>query len=188
VRRVIGIIYNQTWESFMSCQDTVEIINTINLYPVAVDSLSFDLFDLIFTEDAFVDFGGPAQWSDLASLKRDFIAIHQPFRATQHKTGNHRVTVSGDGANALSYVHACFVREVGGGGDVYEARGWYDDTLVRTAEGWRISRRVARNIAATGNEKVLQTMPGVTVDLTFDSLSVEAAAGRVAYIEALRQR
>lgn len=171
----------------MSGQDTVEIISTINLYPFAVDSLVFELFDQIFTEDAFVDFGGPAQWSDLASLKRDFIAIHQPFRATQHKTGNHRVLVRGDEANALSYVHACFVREVGGGGDVYEARGWYDDTLVRTAEGWRISRRIARNVAATGNEKVLQTMPGVTVDLTFDSLSVEAAAGRVAYFEALRQ-
>lgn len=171
----------------MSCQDTVEIINTINLYPIAVDSLSFDLFDQIFTGDAFVDFGGPAQWSDLASLKRDFIAIHQPFRATQHKTGNHRVAVNGETANALSYVHACFVREVDGGGNVYEARGWYDDTFVRTVEGWRIARRIARNIAATGNEKVLQTMPGVTVDLTFDSLAVEAAAGRVAYIEALRQ-
>lgn len=170
----------------MSSQDSFDIINTINLYPLAVDSLTFDLFDQIFTEDAHVDFGGPAQWSDRASLKRDFIAIHQPFRATQHKTGNHRITIDGDTANAFSYVHACFVREVGGGGDVYEARGWYDDTLVRTSQGWRITHRIARNVAATGNEKVLQTMPGVTVDLTFDSLAVEAAAGRVAYLKALR--
>jgi hypothetical protein len=89
----------------------------------------------------------------------------------------------------LSYVNACFVRDIGTGEDeVYQARGWYDDTLVREPEGWRISRRVARNIAATGNEKVLQTMPGVTVDLTFDSLSVEAAAGRVSYLNALRKR
>lgn len=173
----------------MSDQDMAAIINTINLYPIAVDSLSFELFDEIFTEDAIVDFGGPAQWLDLASLKADFLAIHQPFRATQHKTGNHRISLHGDTANALSYVHACFVRDIGTGADeVYEARGWYDDTLVREPEGWRISRRVARNIAATGNEKVLQTMPGVTVDLTFDSLSVEAAAGRVSYLNALRQK
>lgn len=171
----------------MSSQDMLDIINTINLYPFAVDSLSFDLFDKIFTDDAYVDFGGPAQWSGLASLKRDFLAIHKPFRATQHKTGNHRVSLNGDEANALSYVHACFVREVDGAEDIFEARGWYDDTLVRTPDGWRISRRIARNIAATGNQKVLQTMPGVTVDLTFDSLSAEASAGRVAYFEALRR-
>jgi hypothetical protein len=174
-------------EKFMSDADRFAIINTINLYPIAVDSLSFDLFDEIFTEDAHVDFGGPAQWNDLTALKRDFLAIHQPFRATQHKTGNHCLNLYGDTAHALSYVHACFVREVEGGGNTYEARGWYDDTFVRTGAGWRIARRTSRNIAATGNEKVLQTMPGVTVDLTFDSLSAEAAAGRVAYFEALRR-
>ena len=88
-----------------------EIIQLVNFYPIAVDSLSIDLFDEIFAEDAKVDFGGPAQWTDLASLKRDFLAIHQPFRATQHKTGNHRVIVNGAQANCLAYVHACFVRD-----------------------------------------------------------------------------
>ena len=170
----------------MSSADAFEIVNLINLYPVAVDSLSFDLFDRIFTEDAHVDFGGPAQWNDIESLKRDFLAIHQPFRATHHKSGHHRVTVNGDQANSLAYVHACFVRDVGEGGNIYEVRGWYDDSFRRTADGWRITRRTSRNICATGNEKVLQTMPGVTVDLTFDQLSVESAAGRVAYLEALR--
>jgi hypothetical protein len=171
----------------MSSDDTSNIINQVNLYPVAVDSLNFDLFDEIFAQDAHVDFGGPAQWNDLVSLKRDFLAIHEPFRATQHKTGNHRVTVNGGQANCFAYVHACFVRDVGEGGNIFEVRGWYDDTLARTADGWRITRRIARNICATGNEKVLQTMPGVTVDLVFDALSVEARAGRVAYLEAHRR-
>lgn len=170
----------------MSSDDASAIINLINLYPVAVDSLCFDLFDLLFTEDAHVDFGGPAQWNDRTAMKRDFLTIHQPFRATQHTTANHRVTVNGDTANALAFVHACFVRDVGDGEDIYQVRGWYDDTFKRTPDGWRISRRTCRNICAVGNEKVLQTMPGVTVELTFDQLSTEAAAGRVAYIEALR--
>ena len=75
---------------------------------------------------------------------------------------------------------------VGAGGNIFEVRGWYDDTLKRTAAGWRITHRVSRNICATGNEKVLQTVPGVTVDLKFDQLSAEVAAGRVAYFNALR--
>jgi hypothetical protein len=170
----------------MSSDDAVQIINTINFYPIAVDTLTFELFDQIFTEDAFVDFGGPAQWNDRAAMKRDFLTIHEPFRATQHKTGNHRVSVSGDQANALSYVYACFVRDLGGGVDTYQVRGWYDDTLRRTPDGWRIARRICRNICAIGNEAVLQTMPGVTVELTFNSLAAEAAAGRIDYLNAIR--
>ena len=171
----------------MSHAEISEIISLVNFYPFAVDSLSIDLFDQIFAEDAHVDFGGPAQWHDLASLKRDFLAIHQPFRATQHKTGNHRVILNGDRANCLAYVHACFVRDVGEGGNIFEVRGWYDDTFRKTPAGWRITNRTSRNICATGNEKVLQTMPGVTVELKFDQLSAEVAAGRVAYFNALRK-
>jgi hypothetical protein len=168
--------------------DVAAIVNVVNLYPIAVDSLRFDLFDEVFTADAHVDFGGPAQWHDLASLKRDFLTVHQPFQATQHHTGNHRVSVDGDRANCISYVHAHFIRAVPEGGNMFEACGWYDDVLVRTAAGWRIDRRVNRTLWSGGNPQVMQTMPGVTVELQHHALSTEAAAGRVAYLQALSGR
>lgn len=172
----------------MSAADIVEIVNVVNLYPIAVDSLSFDLFDEIFLDDAHVDFGGPAQWRDLATMKRDFLAIHQPFEATQHNTSNHRVDVRGDTANCISYVIARFVRDVPEGGTLFEAFGWYDDFLERTRAGWRIKRRVNRTWGGRGNQAVMQTMPGVTVELRHHALSREGATGDVMFLNARSAR
>ena len=71
----------------MSCEDKVEIISTINLYPIAVDSLGFDLFDLIFTEDAIVDFGGPAHMSNYRSAAIGWPQFEYPAPLTRVACG-----------------------------------------------------------------------------------------------------
>jgi hypothetical protein len=169
----------------MRSGDIIDIINLLNLYPVAVDALRMDLFDDIFTEDIQSDFGGAAAWRDRAALKRDFETIHRPFEATLHVTTNHLVTVNGDQANCISYVHGRFIRQVPQGGNMFESGGWYDDVLVRTAAGWRIKIRSCRTVWSGGNPLVLQTVPGVSGEQSTSSLSREAAAGRVAYLNAL---
>ena len=88
----------------LSGEDMFGVMMAVNTYPVAVDSLSWDLFDQVFTTDVVADFGGGAMWSDLESLKRDFDTIHRPFKTTQHYTGNHVITGSGDEAYCFSYV------------------------------------------------------------------------------------
>jgi hypothetical protein len=168
----------------MHSEDIVAIINVINLYPVAVDTRRWDLFDKVFTVDIQTDFGGPAAWKDLAALKRDFETIHRPFEATMHVTTNHQVVVSADRANCISYVHGRFIRKVPEGGNMFESVGWYDDILVRTPAGWRIKKRSCRSVWAGGNPVVLQTMPGVSGEMKLDSLSHEAAAGNLAYLSA----
>jgi hypothetical protein len=172
----------------MHSEDIVEIINLVNLYPVAVDTLRFDLFDQIFTPDVQASFGGAAQWRDLASLKRDFAAIHEPFTATLHVTTNHQVGVDGDKATCISYVRGQFIRDVGEGESLFESTGWYDDRLVRTPAGWRIRERACRSVWAGGDPRVLQTKPGVTGEQKLDSLSREARAGRVWRLQALDAR
>jgi hypothetical protein len=169
----------------MHSEDVVAIINVINLYPVAVDTLSWDLFDEIFTADVQTNFGGAAAWSDLASLKRDFETVHRPFAATLHVTTNHQVVVNADRANCISYVHGRFIRHVQEGGNMFESVGWYDDLLLRTAAGWRIKTRSCRTVWSGGNPAVLQTVPGITGEQRLDSLSREAAAGNIAHLIAL---
>ena len=169
----------------MRSEDVIDVVNVINLYPIAVDTQRWDLFDRIFALDAVTDFGGGARWTDLASLKRDFAIVHGPFEATQHMTTNHQVVADGDVAHCISYVHGRFIRQVPKGGNMFESGGWYDDRLVRTADGWRIKVRACRSIWCGGNPVVLQTMPGVTGEQTLDSLSREAAAGNIAYLKAL---
>ena len=169
----------------MSSGDIIDVINVINLYPIAVDSLRFDLFDQIFTPDIQIDFGGPAAWENLEALKSAFEAIHRPFDATMHVTTNHQVFVDGDRASCISYVHGRFIRQLPEGGNTFESGGWYDDILVRTPAGWRIRARSCRSVWGAGNPVVLQTVPGVSGDQTFTSLSRDAARGDVAYLLAV---
>ena len=168
----------------MRSDDVIEIIQVVNLYAIAVDTRRWELFDQVFTADAQTDFGGGARWQDRAQLKRDFAFVHEPFDATLHVTTNHQVVVRDDAANCISYVHGRFIRQVPGG-NMFESGGWYDDRLVRTPAGWRISHRVCRMVWAGGNPVVLQTMPGVTGEQQLDSLSREAAAGTIAYLQRL---
>ncbi len=172
----------------MCGEDITQIINVINLYPVAVDTRRWDLLDRVFTEDAHTDFGGAARWNDLISLKRDFETIHRSFEATLHVTTNHQIVVNGDRANCLSYVHGRFIRQVPEGGSMFESVGWYDDFLVHGPAGWRINTRSCRSVWSGGNPAVLQMMPGVSAQQPSDSLSREAAAGRIAHLGALAIR
>lgn len=169
----------------MDSPEIAAIVNVVNLYPIAVDSQRWELFDGVFTEDAKTDFGGPAVFEGREAIKQVFDAIHAPFEATQHATRGHHVAVDGDRATCLSYVHARFIRTVGEGGNMFESAGWYDDRLVRTPDGWRISLRTCRTLWSGGNPAVLQTTPDVHVEQVFDSLRGEAAAGRVGHIAAL---
>lgn len=170
----------------MKAKNIVAIVNTVNLYPVAVDTLQWDLFDRTFTEDALVDFGGPAVFEGLGTLKAAFEAIHAPFKATQHFTSNHQVAGKGDEATCLSYVRGVFVREVPEGGNMFESTGWYDDRLVRTRDGWRIAKRICRMTWYGGNPEVLRTSPEAGVAEETDSLSAEARGNRIGHLTMLR--
>ena len=171
----------------MSTQAVAAIINIINIYPVGVDTQTWDLFDLAFTDDVHVDFGGPAVWNDLASFKEAFAFIHDPFDSTQHVTTNHQVVIDGDRASCLSYVVGRFIRTVPEGGNMFESGGWYDDQLVRTSKGWRISRRICRMQWWTGNPAVLETMPGIKVEQILHTLRGEAKAGTIAHLHSLKK-
>lgn len=169
----------------MQAADITEIVNLINLYPVAVDTQQWHLLDRVFTEDATADFGGNAAFSGLANIKQVFAAIHEPFGSTQHVTTNHQVLVNGDTATCISYVHGRFIRDVGEGGNMYESTGWYDDQLVRTPQGWRIRVRNCRSVWWGGNPRVLQTTDDVDAEPVLSSLRDEVRAGTVAHSKAL---
>lgn len=169
----------------MQADDLVAITNTVSLYPVAVDTRQWTLFDKVFTRDCVVDFGGPAKFEGLEALKLVFDAIHRPFKATQHFTSNHQIHVSGTGATCLSYVRGVFVREMPDGGDMFESTGWYDDVLVLGGGGWLISRRVCRMSWWGGNGDVLRTSPEAGPPAETDSLHTEAENGRLTHLRSL---
>lgn len=173
----------------MSDTDVAAIIRTLNLYALAMDTQRWDLFDQIFTPDVDADYTDPAHWRDLESFRRDFAAYHAPFDSTQHTMTNHLVQVSGDTADAFVYGSWLLIRRGTQGGDHWQGVGWYDDTLVRTADGWRIKRRACRVTWSGGNPRVNQPpSDDVSFDTSAKVLREEARAGRVAFVNAVCPR
>jgi hypothetical protein len=158
-----------------------EIVNVINLYAVAVDSHRYSLFESVFTEDVRCNFGGGAAFTDRQTLTSVFADIHAVFDATQHITSGHAIAVDGDRAHCLSYVSAKFRRQIAEADCVFESTGWYDDVLVRTANGWRITDRTSRMVTYGGDIRVMRVMPGVDTNYSLSSLAGEAEAGRIKF-------
>jgi hypothetical protein len=78
------------------------------------------------------------------------------------------------------------VRKAADGDPLWDGSGCYDDALVRTPSGWRITHRVCRITWWTGNPFVNETIRGVTFDLATTVLRREADAGRVGLLAAIR--
>jgi hypothetical protein len=130
-----------------------------------------------------LDYSG-ARWTDLATFKRDFAAAHERFDATQHAMLNHLVEPAGDTAAAFTYCSWRLICRGTPGGDALAGTAWYDDALLRTAAGWRISRRACRILWAEGNPAAT----GAAQPMPWDALREDAAAGRIGYLEAFRGR
>lgn len=72
------------------------------------------------------------------------VAVHSVFTnngyiATQHLIGNVRIQLDGNNATMTSYLSATHVIDPSGAVEL--AHGTYVDTVVRTPQGWRISKR-----------------------------------------------
>lgn len=168
----------------MQPDDISQITNILNLYAVATDAHRYDLFRGIFTEDIHLDFGAGAAIDGIATLMSVYADIHAVFSATQHMTSGHTIAVDGDSARAFSYVSARFRRGLDDGEGLFVSTGWYDDALVRTADGWRITHRVSRMVSYGGDIRVMQTMPGVDTNYVLASLFEETDAGRIGFLRA----
>ena len=122
--------------------DRLAIDDLLTTYACAVDERDWDAFRSVFTVDAILDytaFGGPrgsagevAEWTARAL---------QVIDASQHFITNLRLQLNGDEATARTYVYSPLA--VKGGGGIMHAGGSYADRLRRTADGWRITERVA---------------------------------------------
>ena len=118
------------------------ITDVIVRYATGIDTKNWPLFRTCFTEDVQADYGqGVGSWSDVDGITEYMEVMHKDMLDTKHFLSNFAIDVSGDTASASTYVHAILVVT-----DEppmwYEPVGRYEDRLVRTTEGWRISHRI----------------------------------------------
>lgn len=118
--------------------DHDDIVALTIRYATAIDTRQYDLLSLVFTEDADLDYGEVGKWTGATEVTEFMDLAHAGAANTMHRMSNQVVTVEADAATARTYVDALILGPEGSG---VNAIGFYDDELVRTGDGWRISKR-----------------------------------------------
>ena len=128
--------------SLQEISDRLEIQQLLIDYSTAIDNRRFDDLDNVFTQDAYIDY---RQMGGIDGVYPDVKAwleqVMPNFPVYAHMLGNFAVRIDGDVASSRTI---CFNPMVLGGErkQVLFCGLWYDDEFVRTAQGWRMTRRV----------------------------------------------
>jgi 3-phenylpropionate/cinnamic acid dioxygenase small subunit len=128
--------------------DRFEIDALFDAYVTALDDDRFDELGDVFTEDATIGYPDVGMSGDYPTIAEWLARARSQQQVWLHLVGNRRVRLDGDRATAVS---TFFFTGVGHEGNTYFTGGEYHDQLVRTAEGWRISERLERNLWRYGD-------------------------------------
>jgi ketosteroid isomerase-like protein len=130
-----------------------EVRRTLYAYCRLLDERDLDaVISRVYLPDAVDDRKRGTPLTGHEQIRQYFERAFETVAATAHLLSNVEVSVDGDRATAYSRVTAYHWTY---GGDParpadFVLLGSYDDELVRTAEGWRISRRVVGALGPTG--------------------------------------
>ena len=131
--------------------DKTAISDVLTRYMTAIDRRDWSLYRSCFTEDIKLD-GPVGSWTNREDLANAMDEWHAPLGLTVHHISNVVVDVDGDTATARSYGNAILQTSQEHYEKVLNLHGFYDDTLVRTQDGWKISRRIIKVVSAVLGE------------------------------------
>ncbi len=120
--------------------DRMEIIDTQNRYATGVDTRDRDLYRSCFTDEMELDMSGMGLGEPM-TLSADMwvdqaISLVSGFESTQHIITNHVISIEGDRATCVAYLQAQHYNPE----NMYTVGGYYSNSLVRTPDGWKISK------------------------------------------------
>ena len=128
--------------SLQEISDRLEIQQLLVDYSTAIDGRSFDALDAVFTPDAYLDYresGGVD--GQFPQVKAWLAEVLPNFPAYSHMLGNVDIRLSGDTATARTICVNPMVLNAETKQLLFVGL-WYEDALIRTPEGWRMTRRV----------------------------------------------
>lgn len=128
--------------SLSEISDRLEIQQLLVDYSTAIDNKSFDDLDAVFTDDAYIDYrvtGGID--GHYPQVKAWLAEVLPNFPAYSHMLGNFDIKISGDTAVSRAICFNPMVFDVEKKQILFVGI-WYEDELIRTADGWRMSKRV----------------------------------------------
>ena len=123
--------------------DRLEIEDLLTRYATGVDRKDWDLWESCFTPDAVIDYSAFGGASGGVKEVRAWLAeVMTRFAATQHLVTNRDIRLDGERATCRSgFYNPMAVRTGDDQRLLFFDGGYYCDELVRTPDGWRISKR-----------------------------------------------
>ncbi|MDT0574972.1 nuclear transport factor 2 family protein [Croceicoccus sp. F390] len=135
--------------SLQQLSDRAEIQDLMTSYSYAIDDRNWDALDDVFTPDAIIDYseaGGSR--GDVATTKRFLAGAMKSFTGFQHMVSTTDIKINGDEAHARTILFNPMIMEGEASGEnrgrIFFIGLWYEDTVVRSPKGWRISHRRER--------------------------------------------
>jgi 3-phenylpropionate/cinnamic acid dioxygenase small subunit len=116
-----------------------DITDVLIRYATGIDSRDWELFRTCWVDDVDADYGDIGHWTNADDITQWMKDSHEPLGPTMHQLSNIALTADGDRVTSRTYIHGVIVMP--DGASAVHAFGWYDDTFVLTAAGWRISHR-----------------------------------------------
>jgi len=139
--------------SLQQISDRLEIQQLLVDYCNAIDRRDYDRLDQVFTPDAYIDYrklgGVDGRYPEIKQWLKPAL---EHFPHYFHSVGNMDIRVDGDRATARTpCTNPMVLADADGADKVWLIGLWYDDELVRTADGWRFtSRRQERCYSVVG--------------------------------------
>jgi 3-phenylpropionate/cinnamic acid dioxygenase small subunit len=110
-------------------------------YATGIDGRDWDLLRSCFTTDCEADYGDIGSWHGADEITGWMRDVHEGCGYTLHRITNIAVQmIDGDHAEARCYVDALVL--VADNQSGAQARGVYEDQLVRSGHEWRVRHRV----------------------------------------------
>jgi hypothetical protein len=134
--------------------DRLAIHDLLRTYAWAIDLQDWSLLDTVFTPDAWLDYSSnPGGMAGAYPEARAWLASVMPFfPITQHLMANSLIDLDGDRATAKTMVaNPQGARQREGRPHFFFVGARYDDELVRTEAGWRITKRVETTLWFQGS-------------------------------------
>jgi ketosteroid isomerase-like protein len=121
--------------------DVADIVRLTHDYALYNDTFRIDELVELFVAGAWFDMepAGLGRYEGRDAIRAFFEKERRALSHLFHLTANHRVDVDGDRAAGTAYYLATGVTRRDGVQN--EARGYYADSYVRTADGWRFASR-----------------------------------------------
>jgi 3-phenylpropionate/cinnamic acid dioxygenase small subunit len=120
-------------------EDRQDISELLVRYATGIDRRDWPLFRTVFTDDCELDYGVIGVWNGVDAVAEFMEQTHAMAGHTMHRLSNQAITVDGDKAEARTYIDGLIMAADNESG--VNAIGFYDDEIVRTPDGWRITRR-----------------------------------------------